>query len=43
MVENKVLRGGSANLNKSASSRTAYSQELKDEYWGFRPILFKKD
>ena len=43
VIINKVVRGGSANLNKNATSRTGYNQELADEYWGFRAVLYKKD
>ena len=43
IIINKVVRGGSANLNKSATSRTGYNEELMDEYWGFRTVLYKKD
>ena len=43
IIINKVVRGGSANLNKNATSRTGYNQELTDDYWGFRAILYKKD
>ena len=42
-IINKVVRGGSANLNKNALSRTGYNQELSDDFWGFRAILYKKD
>lgn len=40
-VITRVVRGGSANLNKIASSRNGYDEELKDEYWGFRLVLYK--
>ena len=43
IIINKVVRGGSANLNKNAISRTGYSEELSDDFWGFRTILYKKD
>jgi hypothetical protein len=43
ILVNRVVRGGSANLNKSAASRTGYNEELMDEYWGFRTVLYKKD
>ena len=39
---NRVVRGGSASLNKIASSRNGYPEELTDEYWGFRMVLYKK-
>lgn len=39
-TQNRVVRGGSANLNKIASSRNGYSEELADEYWGFRMVLY---
>jgi hypothetical protein len=40
-VANRVIRGGSANLNKIANSRNGYSEELTDGYWGFRMILYE--
>ena len=38
---NRVVRGGSAYINKVASSRNGYPENLVDEYWGFRTILYK--
>lgn len=38
---NRVVRGGSAYINKVASSRNGYPDNLTDEYWGFRVILYK--
>lgn len=38
---NRVVRGGSANLNKIANSRNGYPEDLTDEYWGFRVVLYK--
>lgn len=44
-VENTALkrtvRGGSANLNKTASSHIGYYENLSDGYWGFRTILYQ--
>ncbi len=36
-----VVRGGSAILNRTAGSRIGYSENLSDDYWGFRVILYK--
>lgn len=38
---NRVVRGGSAYINKVASSRNGYPDNLTDEYWGFRVVLYK--
>ena len=38
---NRVVRGGSAYINKVASSRNGYPENLTDEYWGFRVVLYK--
>ncbi|MBR3697421.1 MAG: SUMF1/EgtB/PvdO family nonheme iron enzyme [Clostridia bacterium] len=40
---NRVVRGGSAYINKVASSRNGYPENLTDEYWGFRIILYKSN
>jgi uncharacterized protein YpmB len=37
----RVIRGGSANLNKIANSRNGYPEDLTDGYWGFRMILYE--
>lgn len=37
----RVVRGGSANLNKIANSRNGYPEDLVDEYWGFRIVLYE--
>lgn len=37
----RVVRGGSAYINKVANSRNGYSENLTDEYWGFRTVLYK--
>ena len=37
----RTLRGGSANVNKNAASRIGYAENVSDQYWGFRVILFK--
>ena len=39
---NRVVRGGSAYINKVANSRNGYPENLVDEYWGFRTVLYKK-
>ena len=38
---NRVVRGGSAYINKVANSRNGYPENLTDEYWGFRTVLYK--
>ena len=40
-VSYRVIRGGSANLNRTASSHTGYKENTENEYWGFRMILYK--
>ena len=40
-VNYRVIRGGSANLNRTASSHTGYKENMSDGYWGFRVILYK--
>ena len=37
----RVIRGGSANIEKVASSHIAYPDSMIDTYWGFRVILYK--
>lgn len=37
----RVIRGGSAVVEKSASSHIVYSDTMTDTYWGFRTILYK--
>lgn len=40
-VNYRVIRGGSANLSKTASGHTGYKENTSDAYWGFRMILYK--
>lgn len=40
-VTYRVIRGGAANLSRTASSHTGYKENMTDEYWGFRMILYK--
>ena len=40
-ITSRVIRGGSCNQKKSASSQISYSEDAIDEYWGFRIILYK--
>ena len=40
-VTYRVVRGGSANLSRTAASHTGYKQSISDAYWGFRMILYK--
>jgi hypothetical protein len=37
----RVVRGGSAIINKVANSHIAQLENLSDPYWGFRMILYK--
>lgn len=37
----RVVRGGSANINKVANSHIGQPENLSDIYWGFRMILYK--
>jgi len=37
----RVVRGGSANINKVANSHIGQPESLSDTYWGFRMILYK--
>ena len=37
----RVVRGGSASINKIANSRNGYPENLTDGYWGFRTVLYK--
>lgn len=38
----RVIRGGSANIEKVASSHIVYPDTMTDTYWGFRVVLYKK-
>lgn len=38
----RVVRGGSANINKTASSRIGQPDNMSDIYWGFRIIIYKE-
>lgn len=40
---NRVVRGGSASINKIANSRNGYPEDLIDSYWGFRTVLYKNN
>lgn len=40
-VNYRVIRGGSANLSRTASSHSGYKENSVDNYWGFRMILYK--
>lgn len=40
-VNYRVIRGGGANLSRTASSHTGYKENMTDQYWGFRMILYK--
>ena len=37
----RVVRGGSANLNRTAAAYTAYAENTSETYWGFRTVLYK--
>ena len=38
----RVVRGGSATMDKIANSRIGERTDLKDNYWGFRMVLYKE-
>jgi len=38
----RVVRGGSATMDKIANSRIGERTDLKDNYWGFRTVLYKE-
>lgn len=40
-VNYRVVRGGGANLSRTASSHTGYKENISDSSWGFRMILYK--
>lgn len=40
--EYRVVRGGSANLSTTPSSRNKYKENTSNDYWGFRVVLYKK-
>lgn len=40
-VNYRVIRGGSANLSRTASSHTGYKENTSESSWGFRMILYK--
>ncbi len=37
----RVVRGGGASINKTPISHVGYPENMSDNYWGFRTILFK--
>lgn len=41
-IEYRVVRGGSATMDKIASSRIGEPVYLQDNYWGFRTVLYKE-
>ena len=38
----RVVRGGSATMDKIANSRIGERTDLQDNYWGFRIVLYKE-
>lgn len=40
-ILSRVVRGGSASLNKTPSGYTAYEENTSEAYWGFRMIMYK--
>ena len=40
-VNYRVVRGGSANLDRPPSSHTAYKDNSSEAYWGLRTVLYK--
>ena len=41
-IDYRVVRGGSATMDKIANSRIGERTDLQDNYWGFRMILYKE-
>lgn len=37
----RVVRGGSANLNRTPAAHIGYGEDTSDAYWGFRMVLYK--
>lgn len=37
----RVVRGGSANLNRTPSAHIGYAEDTSDNYWGFRMVLYR--
>ena len=37
----RVVRVGSAKLNRTAAAYTAYAENTSETYWGFRTVLYK--
>jgi len=37
----RVVRGGGANISRTASSYNGNKENMTDEYWGFRVILYQ--
>lgn len=37
----RVVRGGSANLNRTPGAHIGYDEATSDDYWGFRTVLYK--
>ena len=37
----RIIRGGGANLSKTPTSHIPYPENLSDNYWGFRMILYR--
>ena len=40
-ITKRVVRGGGATLSRTPSSHIYYPENISDNYWGFRTILFK--
>ena len=40
-VIQRVVRGGSANLKRTPISHSSYPENISDNYWGFRLIIYK--
>lgn len=41
-VKQRAIRGGSASLSRTPSSRIGYPENTSETYWGFRLILYKQ-
>lgn len=38
----RVVRGGSATINRTPAAHMPYTETMTDPYWGFRMVLYKK-
>ena len=41
-IDYRVIRGGSATIDKAANSHREYPSDFSEQFWGFRVILYKE-